>query len=357
MFNSSSFQGGQNPAQGQEATAIGAFLQGAQADAVGPFVRFFHTTNDKWQRGMIQSMLEQGKSEDQVIEEVIRMGAAQREGVKGKVAEGMAETGFMVVGMGQGAVLKDAAKESLLGATSKFLGRTGGHLAADIGGDFAQHYAFNRATSLLLGEGGAEEGGGEPGANYASMLGGAGASNVEQASTATQKTADGATKATAAISGLVPQLFKLADVGGKADKGTKKTTDALGSLFGIGGSLLNIFAPGSGTILSMFGGLFGSFDSGGYTGAGATNTAAGIVHRGEYVVDRQNVNRLGGPNSVRALLQGGGAAIFAQSDNRELIKAVNGLRQDVQQQKLVVDQYGMRTAVKTSDYSLEAHTG
>ena len=60
---------------------------------------------------------------------------------------------------------------------------------------------------------------------------------------------------------------------------------------------------GGGFLSSLFGGLFGGgfkvtpgaglFASGGYTGNGAANQAAGIVHGGEYVFSKKATNRIG----------------------------------------------------------------
>ncbi|MHC1549392.1 phage tail length tape measure family protein [Phyllobacterium sp. K27] len=72
--------------------------------------------------------------------------------------------------------------------------------------------------------------------------------------------------------------------------------DLVDALFSIGGS-------GGGYLSSLFGGLFGGgfkvtpgaglFASGGYTGNGAANQAAGIVHGGEYVFSKKATMRLG----------------------------------------------------------------
>ena len=46
------------------------------------------------------------------------------------------------------------------------------------------------------------------------------------------------------------------------------------------------------------------FAAGGYTGAGGKYDPAGIVHRGEYVMDADTVRRAGGPKAFDALRQG-----------------------------------------------------
>ena len=39
------------------------------------------------------------------------------------------------------------------------------------------------------------------------------------------------------------------------------------------------------------------FDEGGYTGAGGKHAPAGVVHKGEYVMDAETVRRAGGPSA------------------------------------------------------------
>jgi len=51
--------------------------------------------------------------------------------------------------------------------------------------------------------------------------------------------------------------------------------------------------PVAGAVISGLGGIFGSFDEGGYTGAGPRSEAAGVVHRGEYVMPAEAVRSLG----------------------------------------------------------------
>ncbi|MRN37213.1 phage tail tape measure protein [Neisseria sp. N95_16] len=51
------------------------------------------------------------------------------------------------------------------------------------------------------------------------------------------------------------------------------------------------------------------FSSGGYTGAGGVNEAAGIVHRGEVVFSQRDVAKFGGWRVVEALRRGGMAAL------------------------------------------------
>lgn len=62
-------------------------------------------------------------------------------------------------------------------------------------------------------------------------------------------------------------------------------TGGLGSLFG---GLTGGFTPNT-----TLGGFLGAFAKGGYTGDGGKNQPAGIVHRGEYVMDAETVRRYG----------------------------------------------------------------
>jgi len=108
------------------------------------------------------------------------------------------------------------------------------------------------------------------------------------------------------------------------------STGGLGSLFGLGGS-------GSTPVMSSglgagTGGLsFPMFADGGYTGAGSKYQPAGIVHKGEYVMDAVTVRRVGVANldSLRGYADGGlvggmsraagnsGPAVVMQ-DNRQI---------------------------------------
>ncbi|TBG38526.1 hypothetical protein ELG78_16740 [Rhizobium leguminosarum] len=119
---------------------------------------------------------------------------------------------------------------------------------------------------------------------------------------------------------------------GKLDTTTVGATQNLGT-FGsgigqFGQNLANAFPPaptggGGGNWLSnLFGGLFGSFtpigaqatlasnggiglyDRGGWTGAGAVDEPAGVVHRGEIVWSQKDIARNGGPETVEAMRLG-----------------------------------------------------
>lgn len=60
---------------------------------------------------------------------------------------------------------------------------------------------------------------------------------------------------------------------------------------------------GTGILGSLFGSLFKGFASGGYTGSGGKTVPAGIVHRGEYVVPKAIVDRVGAP-AIEAMMKG-----------------------------------------------------
>lgn len=65
-------------------------------------------------------------------------------------------------------------------------------------------------------------------------------------------------------------------------------------------------------LVNMFPGIFGAggvisllgFDGGGFTGEGGKYQPAGIVHRGEYVMDAETVRRAGGPGVFDAMRRG-----------------------------------------------------
>lgn len=83
---------------------------------------------------------------------------------------------------------------------------------------------------------------------------------------------------------------------GALDKVLDKVIDiALNAAFGIGG--------GGGGFLGALGSLFG-FAGGGYTGNGGKYQPAGVVHKGEYVFDKQSVQKAGGPSALDAMRRG-----------------------------------------------------
>ncbi|MGP4727106.1 D-alanyl-D-alanine carboxypeptidase family protein [Agrobacterium deltaense] len=72
------------------------------------------------------------------------------------------------------------------------------------------------------------------------------------------------------------------------------------------GPLASLFGGGGGSSGSGFGGILGGlfsaffgFESGGYTGDGGKSEPAGVVHRGEYVMSKRAVERLGVQNLDR----------------------------------------------------------
>ncbi|PTE20119.1 hypothetical protein C5F48_19180, partial [Cereibacter changlensis JA139] len=89
--------------------------------------------------------------------------------------------------------------------------------------------------------------------------------------------ATGATTAQEAIGQLLAELLKLAL--------QKRLMSLLGGAGGAGDSML-------GTLMGFLG---GGFADGGYTGHGGKHQPAGIVHRGEYVMSKAAVARLGVP--------------------------------------------------------------
>lgn len=139
---------------------------------------------------------------------------------------------------------------------------------------------------------------------------------------------------------------------------TKRLADAALQAALLGqGPLAALFGTASGTsgpgglIGALFGGLKGlggttaaaalpygmpMYDSGGYTGAGGKHTPAGIVHRGEYVMDKATVSRLGVANldRLRGYANGGfvgvppagaagGRMAAAANDNRPPVFNIN----------------------------------
>lgn len=111
------------------------------------------------------------------------------------------------------------------------------------------------------------------------------------------------------------------------------SSSSIGSLFGIGGGGSGSVPTWSGSELGAgTGGLsFPMFANGGYTGAGGKFQPAGIVHKGEYVMDAVTVRRVGVANldSLRGYADGGlvgsmaraagnsGPAVVMQ-DNRQI---------------------------------------
>jgi hypothetical protein len=101
-----------------------------------------------------------------------------------------------------------------------------------------------------------------------------------------------------AMKGFISDLIKGRDA-------SEALSDALGK---VGDTMLNIGlnylltgsanGQGSGGFLGW---LFGSFDEGGWTGAGGKHKPAGVVHAGEYVFDQDSVKAAGGPKVLDAM--------------------------------------------------------
>lgn len=104
-----------------------------------------------------------------------------------------------------------------------------------------------------------------------------------------------------------------------------------GSVGGIGGGILGFFGK-------IFGGGFkvtpgaGLFASGGYTGNGAANQAAGIVHGGEYVFSKKATSRIGVGNleamhnRAKGYASGGYVSPVMPSANQNAMQAANTQR-------------------------------
>jgi len=86
-------------------------------------------------------------------------------------------------------------------------------------------------------------------------------------------------------------------------KGDVEAQKLIGSILQIVGSAVATAFPAAGAVISGVGGLIQSFDEGGYTGSGAPGQVAGVVHRGEYVMDAETTRRVGVP-ALEAIQQG-----------------------------------------------------
>lgn len=89
--------------------------------------------------------------------------------------------------------------------------------------------------------------------------------------------------------------------------GSRLINSGLDSLFSGGGLLSSLFGGGGGLGKSYFppapGGGFPFYD-GGYTGDGGKYQPAGVVHKGEYVMDADTVRKAGGPAAMEAMRRG-----------------------------------------------------
>ncbi|WP_313437293.1 tape measure protein [Novosphingobium sp.] len=95
------------------------------------------------------------------------------------------------------------------------------------------------------------------------------------------------------INGIIQDLIKLAVQQTLIGKGG----GGIFSLFGIGGSTSSLSGVDYGSLASAAASVkIPGFASGGYTGDGPANQAAGIVHKGEFVVPADAVKRIGVEN-------------------------------------------------------------
>lgn len=76
-------------------------------------------------------------------------------------------------------------------------------------------------------------------------------------------------------------------------KGDVEAQQLLGTVLQIVGQAVAISNPAAGAALGGIGGIISSFDEGGYTGSGAPDQVAGVVHRGEFVMPAPVVEELG----------------------------------------------------------------
>ncbi|MFC6444400.1 D-alanyl-D-alanine carboxypeptidase family protein [Shinella zoogloeoides] len=104
----------------------------------------------------------------------------------------------------------------------------------------------------------------------------------------------------------------------------------LAGLFGGGGSSGGGGGGFGGLLGSLLGGLFG-FESGGYTGDGNKGEPAGVVHRGEFVMSKKAVERIGLGNldamhrgALRGGYEAGGFAGTAPAIRRPDLLPANG---------------------------------
>ncbi|MGZ2403885.1 tape measure protein [Rhizobium ruizarguesonis] len=116
----------------------------------------------------------------------------------------------------------------------------------------------------------------------------------------------------------------------------------LNAIFGGGGGA-------GGGLLAGIGSLFG-FADGGYTGAGGKNEPAGIVHKGEYVMDAETTKRIGVKNLRR--LQGYASGGLVGAPAMPVVRsggasASKGSKTDIQVGVSVDDTGGLRAYVKS----------
>jgi hypothetical protein len=88
--------------------------------------------------------------------------------------------------------------------------------------------------------------------------------------------------------------FRLGEeLAGAFQKGDVEAQQLLGTVLQIVGQAVAISNPAAGAALGGIGGIISSFDEGGYTGSGAPDQVAGVVHRGEFVMPAPVVEELG----------------------------------------------------------------
>ncbi len=115
---------------------------------------------------------------------------------------------------------------------------------------------------------------------------------LDTAKDVTRGIIDGFVEGASAADTLVSSLKKIGDA---------LINDVLNSIFkinGAGGSLLGsifggVFSGGTQFAKAASGQIIGLFSDGGYTGAGGKYEPAGVVHKGEYVMDAETTRRIG----------------------------------------------------------------
>ena len=80
-----------------------------------------------------------------------------------------------------------------------------------------------------------------------------------------------------------------------------KVNNAAGGGGGFLSGLFSLFGGGASRYAGLSGGLF---SEGGYTGDGGKYQPAGVVHKGEYVMDADTVRKAGGPAAMEAMRRG-----------------------------------------------------
>lgn len=118
----------------------------------------------------------------------------------------------------------------------------------------------------------------------------------------------------------------------------------LNAIFGGGGG------AGGGGIFGAIGKIFGvGYADGGYTGPGGKKEPAGIVHKGEYVMDAETTKRIGVKNlrRLQGYASGGLVGAPAMPVVRSGVSASRGGKTDIQVGVSVDDTGGLRAYVKS----------